>query len=121
RFLETIGTADRMAFQPRLHVPFNEPGRGVTSLECPDWPAPWHLVLGVLASASFAAGEKLELARLGRWLSSAHGLDAPASPRLSRPEESSERGSGLTVARWWRRLGQCAAACRTLGALVCMA
>ncbi|PYV15647.1 MAG: hypothetical protein DMG21_14520, partial [Acidobacteria bacterium] len=121
RFLETIGTADRVAFQPRLHVPFIEPGRGVTSLECPDWPAPWHLVLGVLASDSFAAGEKLEIARLGRWLSSANGLGAPASPRLSRPEESSERPSGLTVARWLRQLGQSEDACRKFWDLICIA
>ncbi len=99
RFLAAIGTLDRVVFQPDLRVPFVEPGRGVTTLECPRWPAPWHLLFGVFASDSFSSGEKLEVARLGRLLGS----------RVSRGADGAAGGSGsrgLTVEEWLRSLGQ---------------
>jgi hydroxysqualene dehydroxylase len=99
RFLTAIGTLDRVAFQPDLRVPFVEPGRGVTTLECPRWPAPWHLLFGVLASDSFSAGEKLEVARLGRRLD-------PRQPRETDRAAGDKGGHRFTVEEWLAGLGQ---------------
>jgi zeta-carotene desaturase len=92
RFLETIGTLDRIRFQPSLEVHFIERGRGVTRLRCPSLAAPWHLLAGVVRSDSFTWREKLEIARLGRAL---------------KPGVAARDGTeGLTVEDWLARLGQ---------------
>ncbi len=70
RFLETLGTLDRIRFQPRLRIDFLDPPGRVTTLECPDLRAPWHLLAGVLRSRSFGAREKLQVLRMGRALES---------------------------------------------------
>lgn len=92
RFLETIGTLDRIRFQPSLEVHFIERGQGVTRLRCPSLPAPWHLLAGVLASNSFTWREKLQIARLGRALTKGAAV-----------RNGIER---LTVDDWLSRLGQ---------------
>lgn len=120
RFLETIGTLDRVAFQPRLSVPFVEPGRGVTRLDCPDSPAPWHLLLGVAASDSFSAGEKLDIARLGRRLSSADGHEG-SLPRGRGAVGKSAAACGATVERWLTELGQSEDVRRNFWNLICIA
>jgi squalene-associated FAD-dependent desaturase len=92
RFLDRIGTLDRVAFQPRLRMQFLErPGR-LTTLECPRLPAPWHLLLGVLRSDSFTLPEKREIFRLG-WA-------------LRGAEDSREGIDRLTVEEWLSALGQ---------------
>ncbi len=53
KFLQTIGTSERVEFQPRLSVPFLDRSGRITRLDCPDLPSPWHLLLGVLRSGSF--------------------------------------------------------------------
>lgn len=92
RFLETIGTLDRVRFQPSLEVHFVERERGVTRLRCPSLPAPWHLLAGVLSSNSFTWREKVQIARLGR------ALDTRLPTR-----NGIER---LTVEEWLTHLGQ---------------
>jgi zeta-carotene desaturase len=71
QFLETIGTLGRLRFQPRLAVPFLDRDGRLSRLDCPDWPAPWHLLLGVIRSGSFSFRQKLEVLRLGRHLRTA--------------------------------------------------
>ena len=114
RFLLAIGTLDCLAFQPDLRVAFVEPGRGLTRLECSRWPAPWHLLFGVLASDSFAAGEKLEVARLSRRLVAreARGADQGVGSGGSR---------GLTVEEWLQSLGQSERLRRNFWDLLCIA
>jgi squalene-associated FAD-dependent desaturase len=92
RFLEEIGTLDRIRFQPGLTVHFLEAGGRLSSLKCPRLPSPWHLLTGVLRSDGFAWREKLEVMRLGR------ALD-------SRKASSNSTGE-LTVEEWLTRLGQ---------------
>ncbi len=92
RFLGEIGTLDRVRFQPQLTVRFLErPGRE-TRLVCPYLPSPWHLLVGVLRSASFSWREKLEVVRLGRALESGRAK-----------MNGFER---LSVEEWLSRLGQ---------------
>jgi len=92
RFLQDIGTLDRVRFQPRLAVRFLEDGGRVSSLKCPGLPSPWHLVAGVLRSDGFSWREKLEILRLGRTLDSS-GSDSDST-------------AGLNVEEWLTRLGQ---------------
>jgi len=92
RFLEEIGTLDRIALQPRLRVHFLEPPGRLTTLECPNLPSPWHLLAGVLRSDRFGWREKREVLRLGRALKSAGN--------------SRDRLESLTVEGWLDRLGQ---------------
>ncbi|MBI1983664.1 MAG: FAD-dependent oxidoreductase [Acidobacteria bacterium] len=92
RFLEEIGTLDRIHFQPGLTVRFLEDGGRLSSLKCPRLPSPWHLLAGVLRSDGFAWREKLEIFRLGR------ALDSNKS--------SANSTRGLTVEEWLTRLGQ---------------
>ena len=107
RFLKTIGTLDRIRFQPRLRVQFLESGRGLTTLACPELPSPWHLFLGILGSRSFLLREKLEAVRLGRALGSARRDDnGPAHE---------------TVSEWLSRHGQSARLQRNFWNLLCIA
>ena len=90
RFLQTIGSLDRLYFQPRLAIPFLERDGRLSRLECPDWPSPWHLLGGLLRSRSFSFRQKLEVLRLGR--------------RLRRHQPDSLTGE--TVSVWLDRRGQ---------------
>src|SRR5271157_6076282 len=78
KFLKTIGTLDRLHFQPRLAVPFLDRSGRLTRLDCPDWPSPWHLLLGVLRSGSFSFRQKLEVLQLGKGLRTAATTSAPS-------------------------------------------
>src|SRR3989454_4381283 len=93
RFLAAIGTLDRVRFQPRLAVEFLEKQGRSSSLVCPDLPAPWHLLAGVLRSDGFTPRQKFEILRLGKALDSSSG-NGSASP------------GRLTVDEWLTRLGQ---------------
>lgn len=93
RFLETIGTLDRVRFQSRLTLQFLDRHGKASSLTCPNLPAPWHLLAGVLASNNFTSHEKLEILRLGRALAASSQDGLPASEQL-------------TVDEWLARLGQ---------------
>src|SRR5208282_1583560 len=64
-FLKTLGTLDRVYFQPGLAVPFLGRDGRLSRLDCPDLPSPWHLLLGVLRSGSFSLKQKVEVLRLG--------------------------------------------------------
>lgn len=107
RFLETIGTLDRVRFQPSLTLQFLEANGHLTSLACPNLPAPWHVLVGVLRSASFSRREKLEVLRFGR---------AIESTRVS--TDHLER---LTVDEWLARLGQSESLRRNFWDLLCIA
>jgi zeta-carotene desaturase len=107
RFLSTIGTLDRVHFQPRLTVPFLDRGGRLTRLECPNWPSPWHLLMGVLRSKCFSGKEKLEIFRLGWAL------------RSSPPDR--DHPAGETVAAWLSRLGQSGSLQRNFWDLLCIA
>ncbi len=53
-FLKTIGTLDRVAFQSGLSVRFLDANGRSSALHCPHWPAPWHLLFGLLRSDNLA-------------------------------------------------------------------
>jgi len=106
-FLKTIGTLDRLHFQPRLAVPFLDRSGRLTRLDCPDLPSPWHLLLGVLRSGSFSFRQKLEVLRLGKDLRSAGTTSSPTSSE--------------SVTAWLSRRGQSEGLQRNFWDLLCIA
>ena len=107
QFLKTIGTLDKLDFQPRLSVPFLDRDGRLTRLDCPELPSPWHLLLGVLRSGSFTFRQKLEVLRLGS--------DLRTAGRKSSPGESE------TVTAWLSRRGQSEGLQRNFWDLLCIA
>jgi hydroxysqualene dehydroxylase len=105
-FLRTIGTLDRLKFQEGLTVPFlGLDGRG-SVLKCPQLPAPWHLLFGVLRSRSFTWSEKFQILGMRRELGGAPG---------------SKNGlSGLTVDQWLAGLRQSESVRRNFWNLICI-
>jgi len=106
-FLKTLGTLDRVHFQPRLAMPFLDRDGRLSRLDCPDWPSPWHLLLGVLRSDSFSLKQKLEVLRLGKDLRTAGQNSAPAA--------------GESVTTWLGRRGQSEGLQRNFWDLLCIA
>src|SRR5271169_637248 len=106
-FFKTIGTLDRLHFQSGLSVQFLEADGRLSSLECPRLPAPWHLLAGVLRSASFNWSEKLEVLRMRRAL------------RVS--GDSGNGNLGSTVDEWLAELGQSEQVRRNFWNLICIA
>jgi zeta-carotene desaturase len=107
QFLRTIGTIDRVHFQPQLSVPFLDRDGRISRLNCPDLPSPWHLLLGVLRSGSFSLKQKLEIWRLGKDLRSARPNSAPAA--------------GESVTAWLSRRGQSEGLQHNFWDLLCIA
>lgn len=108
-FLKTIGTLDRLRFQPQLAVHFADRQQGLTSLKCPSLPPPWHLLGGVLKSNSFDFAEKLQIVRLGRALKAANTTKLYEELRC------------LTVDEWMARMGQSEKLRRNFWDLLCIA
>jgi zeta-carotene desaturase len=107
QFLKTLGTLDRLHFQPRLAVPFLDRDGRLTRLDCPDWPSPWHLLLGVLRSESFSFKQKLEVLRLGKGLRTTGKVSTPAATE--------------SVTAWLSRRGQSEGLQRNFWDLLCLA
>jgi zeta-carotene desaturase len=107
RFLKTVGTLDRVYFQPTLKVPFLDRDGRLSCLDCPNYPSPWHLLLGVLRSRSFSLKQKLEVLRLGRELHSGQQNSAPAA--------------GESVTAWLSRRGQSEGLQHNFWDLLCIA
>ncbi len=105
QFLKTLGTLDRLHFQLDLAVPFLDRDGRLTRLNCPDWPSPWHLFVGVLRSGSFSFKQKLEVLRLGN--------DLRGAGQNSGPAES--------VTAWLNRRGQSEGLQRNFWDLLCIA
>jgi len=107
RFLATIGTLDRVRFQPRLTLRFLDRHGRLTVFQGRALPSPWHVLLGVVCSGSFDFLEKLEVLRLGQTL---------------RRAESAQRGAErLSVREWLTKLGQSERLQRDFWDLLCIA
>ena len=106
-FLKTLGTLERIHFQPRLAVPFLDRDGRLSRLACPDLPSPWHLLLGVLRSGSFSFQQKLEVLRFGKGLRNA-GQNSPPT-------------AGESVSTWLGRRGQSEGLQRNFWDLLCIA
>ena len=100
RFLETIGTGDRLTIQRNLRLDFIEAGRA-TALRCLPLPAPFHVAAGLVGFTSLRWAEKRALLRAGQ------RLLAGAQPEPSQTVETWLDASGQTESsrrRFWRPL-----------------
>lgn len=88
-FLERLGTAGRVQFQPRLKVSFARQGGAFSTLDCPPVPNPWHLLLGMSRLSGFPFPDRLKLFRVLREISGSNGAH-----------------SDETAAQWLKRMGQ---------------
>ncbi len=94
QFLKTIGTLDRLHFQPRLAVPFLDRDGRLTRLDCPDLPSPWHMLIGVLRSAVFRSHKSWRFCAWGGFCAEPGG-----KPPLRRAQKASRRGSAAGDSR----------------------
>ena len=91
-FLGKIGTLDKIKFQDRPRVDFLLSGGEHAIFQCPPWPAPLHLLGGLMGLKSLTWRDRLRALRVGlalRWLD-------------GRREELSD----ITVREWLTRHGQ---------------
>src|SRR4030095_16374913 len=86
--LRRAGASDLLLVQERLRIDYRD-DRGWTSLDCPDLPAPWHLLAGLLP-LRLPWRSRLDVMRFGL---------AARAGRVPR---------GLTLAEWFTRTGQSA-------------
>lgn len=93
RFLETIGTAGCIRYQDRLSVQYRDPEHGTVWLDCPNLPAPLHLLAGMLKMKNLSTADKWALIKAGPTLLK---LRKGTPPELDR----------ITVAAWLGSLGQ---------------
>lgn len=64
-FLRRVGAEANVRVQPSLEVPYLDLQGRRSVLRCPKWPAPLHLLGGVLAWDALPLGEKLGVLRIG--------------------------------------------------------
>jgi squalene-associated FAD-dependent desaturase len=64
RFLEKIGTLSKLQFQEKMRVDFADPEGKTYQLQCPNLPAPFHLLAGLLKLKTLSWGEKWALLRM---------------------------------------------------------
>jgi len=100
--LDRLGSRDRLNLQPRLSVPFVEPGGAVSTFALPPMPVfSWSLLAGLLRFPGLAFRERLGLLRVAR--------EVHRRPLRARPDAADELDD-VSVSSWLRSLGQSARA-----------
>lgn len=91
--LKTIGSDHLATLQPNLHIDFLHPRKGISSLSCPNLPAPVHILFGMMGLKTVPFADRLKLLKVG--------LQLQRSPASIEPELTL-----LTVDQWMTKLGQ---------------
>ena len=91
-FLKTIGALEKLKFQSSPRVDFLQEGEGSASFECPDLPAPLHLLAGLARLSTIGWRDRFSALRVGLALRRMNG----------------DRGrlTDITVREWLDGLGQ---------------
>jgi len=98
RFLERIGAAGNVRLDNTLSVPFLDREGARSVLQCPPFPAPLHLLGGVLRWSAMSWPDRLSVLRMAPSL-------AAARRALVRTGRVPDAGT-ITVARWLKDRGQ---------------
>lgn len=93
-FLDRIGARANVRAQDSLEIPFLARSGRRSLLACPRWPAPLHLLGGILGWDAVPLRDRLAALRLGPALVNARRTGYPRA------------GETTTVAEWLRRHGQ---------------
>jgi squalene-associated FAD-dependent desaturase len=91
--LRTIGSERLATLQPNLHIDFRHPEHDPASLHCPAFPAPFHLLAGLLRFNTLSLVDRLRLLRVGLEI-------------LKHPESTEPSIALMTVDQWLSSLGQ---------------
>lgn len=70
-FLRRVGAEHLAPLQPRLELPMAGPDGRIVALRCPDLPAPWHLLAGLLRWPALPWSDRLAALRVGRAIAGA--------------------------------------------------
>jgi hydroxysqualene dehydroxylase len=73
KFFSRLGTLDKLYFQPQSRVDFLDESLGQTTLLCPSWPAPLHLLAGLFKLKGISFADKLRALLIGRALQTKNG------------------------------------------------
>ncbi len=93
-FLNKIGAAEKLKFQPSPRVDFIHPMLGHASFTCPDLPAPLHLLAGLSRLKTISWADRVKALRVGLALKFMNG--------------SRQRLANISVKQWLDELGQSA-------------
>jgi len=94
--LDRLGSRERLQLQPRLRVPFVEPGGSVSVFALPSLPFfSWSLLAGLLRFPGLGFRERLGLLRVTREVG-----------RRSRLPPAADDLDGVSVSAWLQALGQ---------------
>ncbi len=105
-FLGRLGSLDRLYLQPRLHVPFLDPGGGVSAFSLPALPVfSWSVLMGLLRYPGLPLRGRWDLLKVAREVRrrTRAGRRVPADALDDR-----------SVTSWLASLGQGTAACERL-------
>jgi hydroxysqualene dehydroxylase len=101
RFLERIGTADRIAFQAHLEVPLLDPAGRRSAFRFAPLPSPLHLLTAILGHGALTLRDKIRLLR------SLHPLRRRVRGNARRERHAGrEPAREATVEEWLDALGQ---------------
>jgi len=93
RYLREIGSDHLATLQDNLHIDFLHPEKGVVSLSCPPFVAPFHVLAGLLKLRTLSRLDRFKLLRVGL--------------ELQRTSTQKEQTLGaMTVEEWLVSLGQ---------------
>lgn len=106
RFLEKIGSADKLCFQKNLCVDFLDTEGDTYSLDCPSLPAPFHILYGILRFKAISLSDRIRMLQMAKGV-----LFASATY----PSDD------LTITEWLKRLGQTAKSRETLWDIITLA
>lgn len=73
KFFSRLGTLDKLHFQPQARVDFLDESLGQTTLLCPSWPAPLHLLAGLFRLKGISLTDKLRALLIGNALQTKNG------------------------------------------------
>jgi squalene-associated FAD-dependent desaturase len=97
-FLDRIGARDGVAFQENLTIQVIDRAGRSSRLACPAWPAPFHLLGGVLRWTALSWRDRWAVLRIIPALKTA--------PRTRPARDSREGGPDVSVREWLVRAGQ---------------
>ena len=101
RYLRRVGAENQFNLPEQLSVPYVHPGGRISTLSGGGWPAPLHLLRGILCFNALSWRSRLRVLRIGASL---------IHTRLS----GTERLRGVAATTWLREIGQDEEAIRVL-------
>ncbi len=105
-FLRVIGTLDLAPLDPTLRLTMADVGGRASTLTCPSWPPPWHLVGGLLRWKALPLRDRFAATRLLGLLSAVRRDGAERAAARVAPD--------LTVTDWLREQRQPMSLCEWL-------